>query len=159
MKSKSPFSADESHNYWVQRHRDSSREWDSVGFKGGSRELNEAFYSCRRNALLCELKFLGYDLRDCRVLDVGCGLGAFSKLYHELGAEVVGIDISPDAVDYCNSLNIGSFVQSSIAELKSRVTGQFKIIHCFDVLYHVTSDDEWLSALDAFSSLSTPDAV
>src|SRR5215470_3431964 len=44
------------------------------------------------------LRLLG-DLRGKRVLDIGCGDGGNSALFAKLGARVVGVDISPGAIE------------------------------------------------------------
>jgi 2-polyprenyl-3-methyl-5-hydroxy-6-metoxy-1,4-benzoquinol methylase len=148
-----PFSRDEAHNYWRQRHKTHDAQWQAVGFKGGDRSLNDAFYRCRTAALKRILARFG-SLVGRTVLDVGCGLGHFSRIYSELGAHVTGIDVSADAISHCNSLAIGKFVQTSISDLRTKIGGRFDIIHCFDVLYHVTDEDEWRGALRTFAELS-----
>jgi SAM-dependent methyltransferase len=50
-----------------------------------------------------------------RVLDVGCGAGRVALYLQEMGFEVIGIDISPGAIEACRERGIGS-VQVMSAE-------------------------------------------
>jgi 2-polyprenyl-3-methyl-5-hydroxy-6-metoxy-1,4-benzoquinol methylase len=125
----------------------------------GTNDLNRAFYACRQRALVRALGHCRSDLSGLRVLDAGCGTGEFSKHYWTKGFEVSGLDISPDAVAHCNSLDIGVFVVGLVSEAAERFQGPFDIIHCFDVLYHLTEDEEWQSALGAFAALSHPNTL
>jgi 2-polyprenyl-3-methyl-5-hydroxy-6-metoxy-1,4-benzoquinol methylase len=59
----------------------------------------ERYKTRRRRVFAPEYRFrLAGDLRERRVLDVGCGDGPNSVLLSLLGARVDGVDISPDAV-------------------------------------------------------------
>jgi 2-polyprenyl-3-methyl-5-hydroxy-6-metoxy-1,4-benzoquinol methylase len=58
----------------------------------GSRHLRRRFSKEFR------LRLLG-DLQGKRVLDIGCGEGGNSALFAKLGAHVVGVDISPRAIE------------------------------------------------------------
>lgn len=42
-----------------------------------------------------------------RVLDIGCGAGRYSKAFLEMGCEVVGIDISPNMIDFSKENTAG----------------------------------------------------
>ncbi len=51
--------------------------------------------------LVCELVG-ATDLRGCRVLDVGCGRGGPAALLADrFGADVTGVDLSPEAIAFC----------------------------------------------------------
>jgi len=149
-----PFSTTQSHMYWIKRHREYKGHWKAVGFLTGSDATNRAFYACRFRALEQVVLRCGIDLTGKRVLDVGCGLGDFARYYNACGAQVFGIDISPDAVACCNALNIGTFVQSEASKAAAQFHFPFDLIHCFDVLYHLTDDTEWEATLGAFAELS-----
>ena len=154
-----PFSASEANAYWIGRQREYKGHWKSTGFQGGSQPLNQAFYACRLRALKRVLTRRGISLVDKRVLDVGCGLGDFARYYCSSGAQVFGIDISPDAVEHCNSQQIGTFVQGEASEVAAKFDQSFDLIHCFDVLYHLTDELEWQSTLAAFAQLSGPETL
>ena len=54
---------------------------------------------------------LSADLHDKSVLDIGCGRGELSNRLYEMGAKVVGVDYSRDAIDIASSTfsgNVGS---------------------------------------------------
>lgn len=53
------------------------------------------------------------DLNGKRVLDLGCGIGRFTKLLQDLGADVIGIDSCNDMLKY----NIGKTVCTSTDSL------------------------------------------
>ena len=142
------------HEYWIKRHQTEAGNWQAVGFQGAPRPVNDAFYACRFRALKQTLIDRHIQLKGLRVLDVGCGLGDFSRFYAVSGAEVSGVDVSPEAVEYCNASGSGTFVQASAADLATRFCVTFDIIHCFDVLYHLTDEEEWLKTLKAFAELS-----
>lgn len=40
---------------------------------------------------------------DC-ILDLGCSVGGASKLFSEKAKQVVGIDVNPEFIEYCNSI-------------------------------------------------------
>ena len=59
------------------------------------------------------LKSKGAIFPGAQVLDIGCGAGRYSKAFLEMGCEVVGIDISPNMIDFSKentaSLNADHF--------------------------------------------------
>jgi SAM-dependent methyltransferase len=154
-----PMSKTESHIYWIERHREYEGNWRSTGFLGGNDDINKAIYDCRFRALSRALSRHFIALSGKRVLDVGCGLGDFAGFYAMRGANVHGIDISPEAVAHCNTLQIGDFIQGESSEIAARFKEPFHLIHCFDVLYHLTDDTEWQAALASFAKLSQPETV
>ena len=78
------------------------------------------------------------ELRDKRVLDVGCGAGRFTEIALSCGAHVVAIDYST-AVDACRA-NLGhhprlEVLQADIYRLPFK-PGFFDYVYCFGVLQH-----------------------
>ncbi len=74
-----------------------------------------------------------------RVLDVGCGIGYLSGLAKNLGANVVGIDMSIEALKYSQSTLEESFVNATAGTLPFR-DNQFDKIIFADVIEHVPDD-------------------
>jgi ubiquinone/menaquinone biosynthesis C-methylase UbiE len=86
--------------------------------------------------------------QDLRVLDVGCGTGA-SMLWaqNSLGAKIVmGVDISWDALQFCQPLPGQTRSQASVLELPFR-SGFFDLLICQDVLQHLPTDGSDIRAL------------
>lgn len=79
-----------------------------------------------------------------KVLDVGCGGGAACEFAAKLGAQVSGIDLSPNSIkaaqDHAIKSNLKIDYQSGIAEKLPYDDNTFDMVLCFDVLEHV---DDW----------------
>lgn len=89
------------------------------------------------------------ELKDKRVLDVGCGAGRFAEIALNAGAQVTAIDLS-DAVDACQrnlggspSLNV---VQASIYELPFRPQ-TFDYVYCIGVVQHTPNPNQSIVAI------------
>ena len=92
------------------------------------------------------------DFSEKRVLDAGCGTGLYSKLAKEKGAsEVIAVDFASSAVKLTiqNSKDIHGVI-ASISNLPFR-TGIFDVVMCISVLYHITDDILWETAISAVS--------
>ena len=96
-----------------------------------------------------------------RVLDAGCGIGAYSLMLARRYplAEVVGCDIDKTKTAFCNELRdeIGlanvRFVEADVTDLAD-VRGQFDLILCIDVLEHV---EDYRAALASFHRVLGPE--
>lgn len=70
-----------------------------------------------------------------RILDIGCGQGFLTQ--HLPGNEIIGVDISAEAVKHASKLKTKklSFKQLSIFDLKTEGLGKFDLIVITGVLY------------------------
>ena len=68
------------------------------------------------------------DLARGRVLDVGCGAGRFMLWLRDRGHEVVGIDISPGAIEACRRRGIDDVHTLSMAQVSRRRLGLFDTV-------------------------------
>jgi 2-polyprenyl-3-methyl-5-hydroxy-6-metoxy-1,4-benzoquinol methylase len=81
-------------------------------------------------------------LEGSRVLDVGCGTGGFCMAAFAEGADVLGIDIDPKAIDICrmqasaNDMPPENFAVSASEELPFE-NDYFDFVYCNSVLEHV----------------------
>lgn len=78
----------------------------------------------------------------CRVLDVGCGVGRWSRLLAARGAQVTGIDLSPTMIEEAErrAAQAGvadrcTFHVQDVSDL--RVRGQFDLVLAVTVLQHI----------------------
>ena len=81
-----------------------------------------------------------------RLLDVGCGVGRFCHAAHAQGWRVVGIDISPRAIEIGRRFAHFPLQQKSVAELVSE-RECFDVVTCFEVLEHLAAPREFLTTI------------
>lgn len=77
-----------------------------------------------------------------KVLDVGCGGGLLTEALAKAGAEVTGIDMSPDALSVARLHALDSelainYQQTTAEEYAESHAGQFDIVTCLEMLEHV----------------------
>ena len=107
---------------------------------------NRACYRLRAEVLAAALRDHGFDPKGKQVLDVGCGTGFFTAFYLERGARVTGLDIAPIAIETLRARHPGSrFILADVGE--QPIEGRFDLINAMDVLYHITDDARWESAV------------
>lgn len=91
------------------------------------------------------LDWLPADLHGRRVLDAGCGTGAFAIEAARRGAEVVAIDLSPTLVDLARQraprdLGAGS-VEFLVGDMVDPALGRFDHVVAMDSLIHYVAGD------------------
>lgn len=80
-----------------------------------------------------------------RILDIGCGGGAFLDAARELGAEIFGIDPNPLNGILLEKHSIPHFIGYFDAKDEKVIEFQPDIITCFEVIEHLYSPHEILS--------------
>ncbi len=84
------------------------------------------------------------DLRGARILDAGCGTGALAFELAKRGADVVGVDISPQLVDIANKRRpdrVRGSLTFSAGDMLDKRLGGFDHIVAMDSLIYYTADD------------------
>src|SRR5438874_8490510 len=82
-----------------------------------------------------------------RILDLGCGTGFNLEHLPELfPCDMVGADISTDALGFCRSRGLHAVVQADAADPPFR-DGSFDMILALDVIEHIRDDERTLAAL------------
>lgn len=140
--------------YW---ERTLSQQFDlrGTGEPGLSLAYNRACYELRREVLDRALADAGVDPRGRRVLDVGCGSGFWTAYYTRRGADYTGLDIAPVSVAKLQEAYPASrFVRSDVSE--AELEGTWDIVNVFDVLYHVTDEARWETALARLARAVAP---
>lgn len=141
--------------YWVDRLKRANESLVGVGHKRFGTNANNLMYKKTEEVLEKVVKRLGIDLKNATVLDAGAGIGMFCGFYQKKGAKVTAIDISKDGLDILKKKYPD--VQTKVVQLESSSglgKQQFDIVHCFDVLYHITDDRMWKKTVENFAQSS-----
>lgn len=82
------------------------------------------------------------------VLEVGCGVGSFTRRIIELGsfAHLLSIDISQNAIDHCTAKFTHSALEFQCIDVRD-VRGEFDLIICMNVLEHIEDHEGALKHL------------
>lgn len=94
-----------------------------------------------------------------KFLDVGCGGGLLSEAMASRGAVVLGIDMSPTAIEVANLHKLESnlkidYKQISAEELAKESENKFDIISCMELLEHIPNPK---SLIEAISKMLKPE--
>jgi magnesium-protoporphyrin O-methyltransferase len=94
-----------------------------------------------RNTLL---SWLPADLSGKRVLDAGCGTGAFAVEAARRGAEVVAIDLSPTLVNLARQrlpADLADRIDFQSGDMLSPALGEFDHVVAMDSVIHYSAED------------------
>lgn len=127
--------------YWEDRARRYAVEGEglaAVCSYGMPAFYNRLIHLCQRRALEPWLRVGA----GARVLDVGCGVGRWSRLLASRGAEVTGIDLSPTMIEEARRrARAGGLADRCRFQVQDctqlAVGGQFDLILCVTVLQHL----------------------
>lgn len=89
-----------------------------------------------------------------RILDAGCGTGAAMTTYLADYGKVSGVDLYPQALEFCRKRNASRLARASVLNLPF-APASFNIVTSFDVLYERAVADE-VTALKEFFRILTP---
>ncbi|MBI4540358.1 MAG: class I SAM-dependent methyltransferase [Gemmatimonadetes bacterium] len=130
--------------YWNARQRELPA-LQAVGYRSKGVAFNRWMYRVRERTTGPVVERIVRELGPrMRVLDVGVGWGFYVEFWRrrlEL-VELVGVDVSPEAVERL-AVRYPE-CEFRVAEVGADdplpVEGQFDVVECFDVLYHITDD-------------------
>ena len=147
--------------YWENRARRFARSGDglaAVCSYGMPEFYNRLIHFCQTRALAPWLAVPA----GTRVLDIGCGVGRWSRRLAARGAQVTGIDLSPTMIEEARRrAGAGGvaercrFLVQDCAELD--VAGQFDLILSVTVLQHILDVGALLSAVRGIARRLAPD--
>ncbi len=95
------------------------------------------------------LDWLPQDLRGVRILDAGCGTGAFAMAAARRGADVVAIDLSPSLVEvavrrvaqHLDVFEAGGHIDFRSGDMTDETLGEFDHVVAMDCLIHYDAAD------------------
>lgn len=91
-------------------------------------------------------------LRDCKVIDVGCGGGILTEAMRIRGANTTGIDASEDAIEAARGHAAQSGLEieyqtTTAEEMAETHGGEFDIVVCMEMLEHIPDPESAIRAL------------
>lgn len=96
------------------------------------------FVALRRDFAKAFLEELRPSLQITSAADIGCGVGYFSRFLRELGLRVTGIDGRKENVEECRRRYPDiAFETANAEDLDPERMGQFDLVLCFGLLYHL----------------------
>lgn len=116
--------------------------------------FSSPFYREHNRARLDHLASLGLPLSNARVLELGAGPGDHTGFYLSRNCDVVSVDARQACLDQL-AMRFPS-VQCVLCDLNEpdalTAYGQFPIVHCYGVLYHLQSPERLLQLLGKMCS-------
>lgn len=142
--------------YWIARSKQKIHPLKKSGIKAFSEESNRCLYYLIKEQYRKLLRKCSVDMENKNILDAGAGFGQYVRFFLAQKARVTAIDISEDAVNFIRKrFPEVKAVAAPLEELDEYFSPyQFDIIHCFDVLYHITDDGAWERTMRNFAELS-----
>jgi len=85
-------------------------------------------------------------IKDKKTLDVGCGGGGLTNVYYSATKDLLGVDFSPDAVNFTKQryphLNVRTISVFNLSEIFR--PGEFEIVIANDIIEHTYDHDAFL---------------
>jgi SAM-dependent methyltransferase len=138
-------------DFWQARLDTKSLDLDVVGHRALGQGYNEIIYQRRAEALRDAIVATGLSPERINVLDMGCGSGFYVSFWNGMGVKhLAGIDISPNSISRLSTqFPDYRFAQFNLkhASPTSEWLSAFDCATLFDVLYHLTDDQEAANAL------------
>ncbi|MBI5787491.1 MAG: class I SAM-dependent methyltransferase [Candidatus Schekmanbacteria bacterium] len=132
--------------YWIRRHQEKDG-LAAVGMLTSSEESNYWLYQIVLEQYELIFRKLNLPIPP-KVLDAGCGIGAYFDFFLARHCIVTAVDVSPEALEKIKT-KYGVKVKTFCSPLNNLTLNEsFDIVHCFDVLYHILNDREWTQALE-----------
>jgi len=134
--------------YWTDRLRDYGSSLKGPGHEGLSDLENKRIYDSSARVLLNALARERLDLQRCRLLEVGCGNGYFTRLCRTHGVvNYVGIDITDTMFDEFRTEFPGYVFEKADVTRATHGAGNNDIVLVIDVLEHITTGEGLDAAL------------
>lgn len=144
-------------SFW-ERRLDGDWTEAGVGYRALGRSFNTWMYRVRRTVFAREIVRLGVGA-DSRILDIGSGTGFYIECWQDAGAsDIVGCDLTEAAVDRLRRrFPDVTFVRADAADVATDFApASFDAVSCMDVLFHITDDEHYASAIKGVADVLRP---
>ncbi|MGE3975628.1 MAG: class I SAM-dependent methyltransferase [Bdellovibrionales bacterium] len=116
----------------------------ALGYK--MRDAYQPIHNGLKDHLKNELKLLGKNIKGLKVLDIGCFLGGFIEALHKEGADVLGIELQTEAVEFVNKILPGKVLNSDVY-FNNLPSQSFDVISINGVIEHVLNPDKLVARI------------
>ncbi|MCM0589818.1 MAG: class I SAM-dependent methyltransferase [Gloeotrichia echinulata DVL01] len=142
----------EAEKYWHDRHSKYQFNLGGVGNAALSQEENEQMYLEAKEVFLSVCHEMKIDFTKICILDIGCGTGFYTKIFHENGCKnYLGIDITNVLFGKLTQDFQGfKFQKLDISE--QSLNDSFDLIIMIDVTQHITNPDKFSFAMQSIKS-------
>ncbi len=147
--------------YWEERLTHNFN-LQGVGDIGLPESYNRFLYKVRSHVFRRSLRSAQLDVENAQVLDVGSGVGFYVREWINAGASSVhGCDITQVAVEkLASQFPSACFSQIDIGDQDIPLaSSSFDAISCLDVLFHITDDMRFHSAIQNIADCLKPNGV
>ena len=124
--------------------RTATKTWERLTSDAPVSKVRETVRAGRDRMRAVMLSRLPEDLRGARVLDAGCGAGPATIELARRGAQVVGVDISPQLIDIAQLRmpeELAPQVQFHVGDMLADDLGRFDAMIAMDSLIYYTAED------------------
>ncbi|WP_394690172.1 magnesium protoporphyrin IX methyltransferase [Hoeflea sp.] len=137
---------DEIRTYFDRTALDAWKRLVSTEKVSGVRATVRAGRDAMRQAILDRF---AQDLSGWRILDAGCGAGPLAIELAHRGADVLGVDLSPQMIDHANealpAIRNGGSVRLIAGDMLAAENGTFDAVVSMDALIHYSADEAALA--------------
>ncbi|MGY6412489.1 MAG: magnesium protoporphyrin IX methyltransferase [Alkalilacustris sp.] len=124
--------------------RTAAKTWERLTSDAPVSRIRQTVREGRDTMRAAMLARLPEDLSGARVLDAGCGAGPMSVALAERGAQVVGVDISPQLLEVARKRTpeaVASRITYTPGDMLDEAHGRFDYVMAMDSLIHYEAAD------------------
>lgn len=124
--------------------RTAAKAWEQLTSDAPVSRIRQTVRAGRKEMFDCMLSWLPEDLNGKRVLDAGCGTGVFALECARRGADVVGIDLSPNLVELAQKRapeELQHKLDYRSGDMLGAEKAEFDYVVAIDSLIHYRAED------------------